>query len=580
MFFDALTMACIADELRATIGGGRVQQALLPDPLSIGLEIYAGHQRHCLLASAHSETGCLILASDKLRRGSDTETGLLVLLRKYLRGSVLSAVEQPPFERVLRLTFDHPEWGANALLIEIMGRHSNVILVGAGNRVLDAVKRVGSKVSAARPILPGQAYAPPPPQAKLAPSDLTECRMQQILAGSEPGAQLWQVLVGGLKGISPLLAREIACRAVGHPRVTAGQVDLPAHLCETISDLLAPLETGQWQPSVVLEEGRVVAYAPYPVSHRGQSEPAQSMSQAVERYTSAVAPAPLRVGDWRAADPYAGARRPVRQAIAEARTRLQRRREALERAQDKAEGADHLREWGKWILTYAHTITPGQTELVADIGAGELLHIPIDPDRSPAENAQAYFSGYRKGQRAGEGGPTRLEEVDLALRDLEQLETDLDLAASRPEIDTVGEALVEAGYVRSGQKRAVKAAHSGPLSVTSPDGLTILVGRNSRQNDEVTFRRAEGDDWWFHARGAPGAHVVVRAARRDLPPATIRRAAELAAHFSRLRGEAQAQVDYTRRRHVRRIPGAAPGLVTYSREQTIRVDPRGLDKEP
>jgi len=292
-----------------------------------------------------------------------------------------------------------------------------------------------------------------------------------------------------------------------------------------------------------------------------------------------VVPTQLRFGDWREADPYAAARRPVRQAIVQARTRLERRREALERAQDQADGADRLREWGKWILTYAHTITPGQTELMADTGGGELLRIPLDPDRSPTDNAQAYFAGYRKGQRAGEGGPTRLEEVDLALRDLEQLETDLDLAASRPGIDAVGEALVEADYVRLGKKRAVKAAHAGLLSVTSPDGFTILVGRNSRQNDEVTFRRAEGDDWWFHAHGVPGAHVIVRAGNRDLPPATIQRAAELAAYFSRLRGEAQARVDYTRRRYVRRIPGAAPGLVTYSREQTIRVAPRGLEKE-
>jgi len=317
----------------------------------------------------------------------------------------------------------------------------------------------------------------------------------------------------------------------------------------------------------VLEEGRVVAYAPYPVSHRGQSEPVRSMSQAIERYVSAVANV----------DSYAGARRPVRKAIAEARARFERRREALGRQLDQADGSDRLREWGKWILTYAYTITPGQTELVADTGDGALLRIPLDPDRSPAENAQAYFSGYRKGQRAGEGGPTRLEEVDLALRDLEQLETDLELAASRPEIDAVRDALVEAGYLRPGNKKVGRAAPGGPLAVTSPDGLTILVGRNSRQNDEVTFRRAEGDDWWFHAHGVPGAHVVVRAGNRDLPPATIQRAAELAAYFSGLRGEAQAQVDYTRRRHVRRIPGAAPGLVTYSREETIRVAPRGLE---
>jgi predicted ribosome quality control (RQC) complex YloA/Tae2 family protein len=168
------------------------------------------------------------------------------------------------------------------------------------------------------------------------------------------------------------------------------------------------------------------------------------------------------------------------------------------------------------------------------------------------------------------------EAVELALRDLEQLETDLALAASRPEIDEVQAALVEAGHMRA-RRTMTQAARSQPLSLTSPDGFAILVGRNSRQNDEVTFRRGQGDDWWFHARGVPGAHVIVRAAGQTLPADTIRRAAELAAYFSRLRDDSQVLVDYTRRRHVRRIPGAAPGLVTYSQEETVRVAPRQPD---
>jgi predicted ribosome quality control (RQC) complex YloA/Tae2 family protein len=204
-----------------------------------------------------------------------------------------------------------------------------------------------------------------------------------------------------------------------------------------------------------------------------------------------------------------------------------------------------------------------------------VLIIPLDPDKSPAENAQAYFTRYRKAQRAAEGGPARLEVVTLALQDLDQLETDLDLADSRPAIDEVRAALIEAGHVRSKRKKTPKPARSQPLSLTSPDGFALLVGRNSRQNDEVTFRRAQGADWWFHARGVPGAHVIVRAQGKELPPATIRQAAELAAHFSRLRNEAKVAVDYTRRRYVRRIPRAAPGLVTYTHVQTIHVAPRG-----
>jgi len=172
-----------------------------------------------------------------------------------------------------------------------------------------------------------------------------------------------------------------------------------------------------------------------------------------------------------------------------------------------------------------------------------------------------------------------MEKVSLALRDLEQLATDLDLAASRPEIEEVRAALMEAGYMRLRKGKSVKPSRSQPLSLTSPDGFPILVGRNSRQSDRVTFQRAKADDWWFHARGVPGSHVIVRSEGQSLPPDTIRRAAELAAYFSRSRDEADVLVDYTRRRHVRRIRGAAPGLVTYTQQQGIRVRPRGLDEQ-
>lgn len=575
MYFDSLTMACVADELRATLLGGRGQQVLLPDSLSVGLEIYARRQRHYLLASAHADLGCLLLTSEKLRRGVEKETGLLLLLRKYVRGATLSAIVQPPFERILHLIFDHPEWGSSDLVVEVMGRHSNIILVGAGNRVLDAVKRVGPQLSPSRPILPGQSYTPPPPQNKLSPSDLTEYRLQQILAAAGEEAQVWQALVQGVQGLSPLLAREIVGRALGRPRAIVAQVERLTPLLEALGELLAPLHNGQWQPSLVLERGEPVAYAPYLVTHRGEPQAAPSISQAIAAYTSAIAGAdPSGYAQGR---PYAAAKRPVREAIARARSRLEHRREALARSLQEAAEADRWRRWGEWILAYAHTITPRQTELVAETEDGERLHIPLDPDLSAVDNAQAYFARYRKAQRAVEGGPARLEEVNLALRDLEQLETDLELAASRPEIDEIKAALVEAGHVRAKPGKAARTARSQPLSLTSPDGFAILVGRHSRQNDEVTFRRAGGDDWWFHARGVPGAHVIVRAAGQALPDKTIRRAAELAAHFSALRAEPDVLVDYTQRRHVRRIPGAAPGLVTYAQELTIRVTPRGPD---
>ncbi|MGC9335031.1 MAG: Rqc2 family fibronectin-binding protein, partial [Anaerolineae bacterium] len=470
--------------------------------------------------------------------------------------------------RILRLEFDHPEWGCSELVVEIMGRHSNIILVDATGRVLDAVKRVTPEMSPVRPVLPNQAYTPPPPQPKLLPSDLTEYRLRQILAAHEPEGQLWQALVRGLVGMSPLLAREIAYRALGHPRTRLVQVQQLTPILEAILEMLAPVESGRWQPCVALEEGEPVAYAPYRVTHRGELQALPTISRAIEVYTAAAT----------TADPYAAAKRPVRQAIAGARGRLEGRHAALTRSLAEAAEAEQWRQWGEWILAYAHTVTPGQSELVADTGQGPPLHIPLDPQLSAADNAQAYFARYRKAQRAAEEVPRHLREVDLALRDLDQLDTDLDLASSRPEIEEVRTALIEAGHLKP-RKRRRGIQPSQPLSLASPDGLTILVGRNSRQNDEVTFRRAGGDDWWFHARGVPGAHVIVRAGGDRLPERTIRRAAELAAFFSRMRNEPDVLVDYTQRRYVRRIPGAAPGLVTYTQEQTIRVPARGPGSE-
>jgi predicted ribosome quality control (RQC) complex YloA/Tae2 family protein len=565
MYFDALCMACMADELREQLLGGRVQRVLLPDKLSVGLEIYARHERHYLLASAHADLGRVHIISEKLRRGVEKPTGLLLLLRKYARGAIIASIEQPPFERILCIELEHPEWGCSELIIEVMGRHSNVILVDASGRVHDSVKRVSPHLSRVRPILPGLPYAPPPPQDKLPPGDLTEHRLREILTGQEPGTQVWRALVGGLRGMSPLLAREITFRALGQPRAKVAQVERLTPILEAIRDLLAPLEEGGWQPTIVEEGGQPAVYAPYPLAHRGEPRPMPSMSRAIELCIAAIT----------SQDPYAAAKRPLRQEIATARARLEHQRQALQDSMSRAAQSEQWREWGNWILTYAHSIGPRQSELVIEIGDGEGLNIPLDRTKTAVENAQSYFARYRKAQRAAEGGPARLEEVDLSLQDLEQIETDLDLAASRPEIEEMRAMLVDRGYLKVKRSRQAKVTRSQPLSLTSPDGLQVLVGRNSRQNDEITFRRAKGEDWWFHARGVPGAHVIVRTQGQPLPGDTIQYAAGLAAYYSRLREEADVAVDYTQRRQVRRIRGAAPGLVTYSGEQTVRVAPRG-----
>jgi predicted ribosome quality control (RQC) complex YloA/Tae2 family protein len=565
MYFDALTMAAVADELREKILGGRVQTVLLPATLCLGLEIYTHQERHYLLASAHAQAARVHLAGTKLRRGVATPTPLLLLLRKYAQGARIDRLEQPPFERVLHIGLDHHEHGCTTLVVEVMGRHSNIVLVDAGGIVVECVKRVGPEMSRYRTVLPGQPYRPPPPQEKLAPGDLTELRLRHIVEALPPDVLLWRGLVQGLKGVSPLLAQELAFRATGRTDTLAGEVAKVSPLLAAVGDLLSPLESGHWQPSVVREEGEVAVFAPYPLTHRQGYELLASISQAVEGYYAGAV----------REEPYGFLKQSLRQAIARGRERQQKKRGALERSLAAREEIETLRQKGEWILAYAAQIAPGQDELAVELGPGQpSLTIALDPRSSPVENAQQYFKDYHKAKAAAGEVPALLEQVDLELRYLDQLEADLELASTQPEIQEVRLALSEAGYLKGeGQRR--KPARSQPLTLRSPDGLTILVGKNSRQNEEVTFRRASSDDLWLHARGVPGAHIIVKSGGQEVPEATLRQAAGLAAYYSQARQATRAAVDYTQRRHVRRIKGARPGLVTYDHEQTIYVEPQG-----
>ena len=562
MYFDALTMAAVADELRAHILGGRVQQVLLPDNLSIGMEVYAHGERRYLLASAHPEHARLHLAREKLRRGAETPSPLLLLLRKYVHGGRIAAIEQPPFERVLHLGVRHPE-GNTTLIVEVMGRYSNIILVAEEGLILDSVKRVGPENSRYRTILPQRLYVPPPPQSKLDPTDVTELRLSDILSDASPESSVWRALVEGISGVSHLMAREVVYRAIGDAEAAISQVARVSPLLEAFREMLIPVWEHRWQPSVVKRDEHLVAFASYPLTQYGHWQEVESISQAVEVFYGQM------VGE----DTYAAAKRRAREAIQQARERVRRRWEALERARVSQAQVEELRCQGEMILAYAHRIQPGQRELTAPVEPDQPpLLIELDPSLTPVENAQRYFEKYKKAKSAAVEIPPLLQRAELEMRHLDQLETDLDLAANWPEIREVEACLAEAGYIRE-KRRRPKAGRSQPLTVHSEDGLLILVGKNSRQNHEITFRRATSDDLWLHARGVPGAHVIVKTGGREVPEATLRQAAQLAATYSQAGDSAQVAVDYTERRYVRPIKGAGPGLVTYIREKTIWVVP-------
>jgi predicted ribosome quality control (RQC) complex YloA/Tae2 family protein len=495
----------------------------------------------------------------------------MLVLRKYMRSAKLKAVEQPPYERLLHFHFDGPS-GSITLVIEMLGTRSNLLLLEADQAIL-GVARLSKPTDQTRQrtLIPGHFYQPPPQQHKLAPTDLTELALRQELREASPEIGLARLLPGVVSGVSPLLARETVYRATGNIDLKVSQTTLLPPILNAFHELFDHLWSDRWQPTLAFDDnGDLLAFAPYPLHHLTNTETTETFSAAVEIYFAD------------AASGYAAAKAPLAEAIDAARQKLTRRRERL--AEDAAAQANPLalKEQGEMILTCAHQIQPGQTELIIDWLPGESpSKIRLDPSLSPSENAQQYFNRYRKALRAAEEIPAQLEKISLAESYLEQLEQDLAMAENRPEIEIVAEALAEAGYYRSKQarKKRQKRASTRYLRLTAPDGARVWVGKNALQNAHLTFNRAGPDDLWLHARGVPGAHVITPTAEGLPSEEDVFWAAGVAAYYSRARHDTSAEVDVTLKKYVRAIKGALPGLVTYRNESTLRVAPEAPEIE-
>ena len=586
MYFDALTLAAVAEELQDTILGGRIQRAFLPNPQSVALEIYSRGRRRHLLLSAHPQFTRVHLSAAKLSRGVERDTPLLLLLRKYVVGARIVAIEQPELERVLILSIvkgplprntpgfdeddevdDDPDapvpdddddmLGAEPrrsdLIVEAMERRGNVILVGDDNIIMASLRNVTRRMSR-RPILPHEPYELPPRQEKRDPRQATPEGMRALQSGAE--TNLARAIVAMYRGMSPLAAREAVFRAVGD---TAAKVaaDLPwARLALAVRGLW----NEDWHPCLVRQAGELQAFAPYLLMHLPEPEPAESISAALEAFYAAREQ--LTEHQQR--------RDALRRQILETRERLDFQRQGLRGELKRAEDLDRLRWEGEMIYAFLHTLTAGQSELVVEDRA-----IALDPRRGPVEQAQERFRAYDKAKSALAGVPERLQAVEARLAGIDETLALLELAEGYEAIDEIGREAAEHGYIRLPSGRAApKTRRQQPLRVQSSDGYTIYIGRSAGQNEQVTFKLGAGEDLWLHARGIPGAHVIIKSGGRSVPEQTLQEAAALAAYFSQARAEAAVEIDISRRSLVRHIPNAPAGLVTYRAEQTLRVAPR------
>jgi predicted ribosome quality control (RQC) complex YloA/Tae2 family protein len=565
MYLDALTISALVDEFMDVLVGGRAQDSIDVDETGLGLEIYANHERRYLYMSANQQIPRVLIMPDKLRRGTQKPTQLGLLFRRYVEGGKIAHISQPPWERLMQIDVEGPE-GDVSIIIEPMERRSNIYLLRE-ETVIDCMRRVGPDENRYRVSLPNQPYEFPPPQTgKFDPTKIQLDDMIGIFEQNQDAKRkTQQVLTARLLGFSPLLAREVVHRAGFEVNQKAAHAN-PDALFEAVRDFMQPLANRDWQPGVAENGGMVEAYSGYPLQHLDGWHAVESVSAAMGLYYGAP------IGT----EAYDKAKQPILAELKEARARQMGKLASLERSLTDDSEREILRQSGELILAYQYALQPGQTELRAqyDPDAPEMV-IEINPDLAPLDNAHRYFERYNKAKRALDDVPRLVKETKADLAYLDQLETDLQLASNWPEIDEVYQALQKGGFWR-GKRRARIAGggSSGPLRVVTQDGYVLWVGRNSRQNELVTFDKGGGQDLWLHARDVAGAHIIIKNDGRAIPENVIEQAAAIAAYYSARRGEASVIVDVTPRRYVKKIKGGGQGMVTYRNEETRTVAPR------
>ena len=568
MYFDALTAAAIGDEITAALRGGFVQKLSLPTPESVAIEVYAKRERRQLLLTAESRHPRVALLSERPTTQPGLVTPFGLLLRKYVLDGVIEEIRQPAAERIISLSIANTTDGLNTrvwLDAELMGRHSNLLLLD-GNRttVLESVKRVTPQMSSVRPILPKRPYTPPPPRKGLPPHRVLPDDLAALGTESKGSSSLWQMLVSGVSGLSPLAAREIVHRASGDAETKVHGWENWTALATETRRITALWATREWTACIARTPDGVVAYAPYELTHLAEEatlEPIETMSAAIESYGGSLASV-VSHGQLRAQ---------IVDQLEQQAERVRQRLASLERQRSGSDDAQGLMEDGQLVLAYAHSIAPKQQSLVL-----EDRTIALDPELKPAQNAQEMFDRYKRRKRAGQDLPPAIEEARRQIALLEEYKTYVALAEGHTELTQLRAELTAEGILREGAP-GTKATRKPPTTKTetliAPDGTRILVGKSAAQNARVIETGAP-HDWWFHAREIPGGHVVARTGGADPSPDTLRIAAETAAYNSAARESGAVEVVYTQLRNVRKIKGAGPGQVTYRNEQSVNVQPK------
>ncbi|HOA54060.1 MAG: fibronectin/fibrinogen-binding protein [Clostridiaceae bacterium] len=574
MPFDGIVAKCIVRELSKELSGGRIDKVLQPEADEIVLVIRAQGKNHRLLLSA-SPRYPRIHITETVKENPSVAPSFCMLLRKHLTRGRIHSFEFNDYERVIGLNIEAvSELGdisSKKLVIEIMGRHSNIILLNENDRILDSIKHVDSDVSSVREVMPARQYILPPSQDKISPSHLDTAQLTQLLDFSSKPVE--RFLLDNIKGFSPLLCREVCYRAgIDGKRRTGGLTAEERISLETaLHSVIKEIRNDEYLPAVYFEDEQCripLDFHCLDIKQYAFREQSGSISHTLDRfYNSRDKAERLR---QKKADLF----KLLNNSIDRCTKKLAIQQDALREAADR----EKLRLYGELITASIYAI-PKNAKSVSLMNYysenGEYIDIPLDPNLSPQANAQIYFRKYAKAKSTHIYTTRQLEQTQIELDYLESVLQMLDNCTSVQEIDEIRQELSDQGYMVQKRRRHGKKAASAtePLHYRSSDGFDILVGKNNTQNDRLTFKIAQSGDIWLHTKSVPGSHVIIRKSGREIPDRTIEQAAMIAAWHSKARMSSNVRVDYTAVKNVSKPSGAKPGMVVYVNYMTAIVTP-------
>lgn len=570
MALDGITIAALTNELKATLVSGRIVKIAQPENDELLLTIKKFNEQIRLTISSDASLPLMYLTNEN-KPSPMTAPNFCMVLRKHLNNAKIIDIFQPSLERIINIELEHyNEMGdlcKKYLIVELMGKYSNIIFTDENKKIIDAIKRIPLSISSVREVLPGRDYFIPDNAHKSNPLDCTKDFFNNALLSSTAAAG--KAILSAFTGISPIISEEIVFRANVDGDIPANTLDVASldRLYSSFLEVINHVKESNFFPCIYYKNGVPKEFNSFPLRLYDNSYEVKSFDSISKVISDFYREKNIHT---RIKQKSVDLRKIVTSTLEKDYKKYELQLKQLKDTQKK----DKYQLYGELITAYGYNLKDNERSLTCtNYYNNEEITIPLDATISPMDNAKKYFEKYNKLKRTASALESIVVETKNEIDHLESIVNSMDIATNEDDLKEIKEELIVSGYIKRKGNNKKEKFTSKPLHYVSSDGFDIYIGKNNIQNEELTFKVANGGDWWFHSKTFPGSHVIVKTNGKELPDSTFEEAAKLAAFYSKGKEQEKVEIDYIERKHVKKVAGSKPGFVIYHTNYSMAISP-------